>query len=132
MIILLAHDTPISVVNIIIISLGEALPFIWISQPILGGRFLTDPATSKLIFTSPAVITFLNQAFLDDRSGGLRLAPIDVSLTLLTIVDGDLLLGRLVRHLKHLCHYLVCLLITLLGVSCLSLDSLLKARHPLV
>jgi len=48
------------------------------------------------------------------------------------MVDGDLLLGRLVRHVKHLRHYLVCLLVTLLGVTCLSLDSLLEAGHPLV
>ena len=132
MIILHGHYPAISVVNVIIISLGEALPFIWVSQPILGGRFHTDPAASRVIITGAAVIAFLDQAFLDDRSGSLRLAPIDVSLALFAMVDGDLLLGRLVRHVKHLRHYLVCLLVTLLGVSCLSLDSLLEAGHPLV
>lgn len=132
MIILQAHDTAISVVNVIIVSLREALPFIWVSQPILRGRFHTDPAASRLIIARPAVIAFLDQAFLDDWSGSLRLAPVDVSLALFTMVDGDLLFGRLVRHVNHLCHYLVCLLITLLRVTCLSLDSLLKACHSLV
>jgi hypothetical protein len=69
---------------------------------------------------------------LDDGSGSFCLASIDVSLTLFAIIDGDLLLGRFDRHMKHLCHYLVCLLITLLGVTCLSLDSLLEASHSLV
>ena len=48
------------------------------------------------------------------------------------MVDGDLLFGRLIRHVKHLRHYLVRLLVTLLGVTGLSLDSLLEANKPLV
>jgi hypothetical protein len=132
MIILHAHDTPIFIVNIFIISLREALSSIWIPKPILRRWFLTDPATSRLIFTCPAVITFLDHAFLDYGCGSFCLATVNVSLTLFTIIDGNLFLGRLDSHLKHLCHYLVCLLITLLRVSCLSLDSLLEASHPLI
>jgi hypothetical protein len=74
----------------------------------------------------------LDHAFLDYGSGSFCLTSIDVSLTLFAIIDGDLLLGRFVSQMKHLSHYLVCLLITLLRVSCLPLDSLLEASHPLV